>query len=154
MLFRQNPQDRLGKLEEQLQHARTVAPDLLSDVIAEACVRFSQHGDTAKARVNRLIEAGAYTDAALALIELELPHWKLRRLVYDDGEWICSLSRQPWLPVELDEVAEARHEILPLAVLMTFLQALGATASNETRVATVPSVRPAQGHVMCCDNFS
>jgi hypothetical protein len=154
MLFHPNREDRLGQLEEQLRRARAVTADLLSDVIARACVDFPQYGGAAEVRINRLIEAGAYTDAALALIELELPHWKLRRLVYDDGEWICSLSRQPWLPVELDEVAEARHEILPLAVLMTFLQALGATASNETRVATVPSVRPGQGHVMCCDNFS
>ena len=115
---------------------------------------FPQYGDTAEVRVNRLIEAGAYTDAALALIELELPHWKLRRLVYDDGEWICSLSRQPWLPADFDELAEARHEILPLAVLTAFLEALDATAADETRVATVPSVRPGQSHVMCCDNFS
>lgn len=154
MLFHPNHQDRLGQLEERLRRARAVTPDLFSDVIAQACVRFSRHRDTPNARVNHLIEAGAYTDAALALIELELPHWKLRRLVHDDGEWICSLSRQPWLPVDLDEVAEAAHEILPLAVLTTFLQALGAAAADEPRTASVPQVRPGSGYAVCCDNFA
>ena len=76
-----------------------------------------------KLRVNRLIEAGAWTDATLALVELELPQWKLRGIVYEDGEWHCCLSRQPQLPLGLDEVAEASHEILPLAILIAFLQA-------------------------------
>src|SRR5271168_88011 len=39
-------------------------------------------------RVNHLIEASAWTEAALALIELELPGWKLRRLVHENGEWL------------------------------------------------------------------
>ena len=30
--------------------------------------------------------------AALALVELELPAWKLRRLIYEDGEWLCSFE--------------------------------------------------------------
>jgi hypothetical protein len=154
MLFHPPREDRLGQLEEQLRRARAVTADLLTDVIARACVDFPQYGGAAEVRINRLIEAGAYTDAAMALLELELPHWKLRRLVYDDGEWICSLSRQPWLPVDLDDVAEARHEILPLAVLTTFLQALGADAADEPRAASVPQVRPAQGYAICCDNFS
>jgi hypothetical protein len=63
------------------------------------------------ARIDQLIDAGAWNDAALALIELELPAWKLRRLVYEDGEWLCSLSRQPNLPLALDDTADARHEV-------------------------------------------
>ena len=55
------------------------------------------------ARIDQLIEARAWNDAALALVELELPAWKLRRLVYEDGEWHCSLSRQPNLPVALED---------------------------------------------------
>jgi hypothetical protein len=50
-------------------------------------------------RVNQLIEAGAWADATLAMVELELPYWNLRRLVHEDGEWLCSLSKQPNLPV-------------------------------------------------------
>jgi hypothetical protein len=56
-------------LEEQLRRAQAITPELLADVIAQACTRFAAHGPTAKAKVNRLIECGAWVDAALALIE-------------------------------------------------------------------------------------
>src|SRR4030088_333950 len=110
-------------LEAQLRRAQALTPELISDVTAEACVCFAARGGTAKQRINRLIDAGAWTDTALALLELELPQWTLRRIVYEDGEWHCSLSKQPQLPLGLDEVAEASHEILPLAILIALLQA-------------------------------
>src|SRR6476619_5758672 len=47
------------------------------------------------ARIDELIEARAWNDAALTLVELELPAWKQRRLIYEDGKWHCSLSRHP-----------------------------------------------------------
>src|SRR5690348_5787668 len=51
-------------------------------------------GQTEKTvRLAQLIESRAWTDAALALIDLELPFWQVRRLAYDDGEWYCALSR-------------------------------------------------------------
>jgi hypothetical protein len=43
--------------------------------------------------LDRLIEAGAWTDAAITLIGFELPSWSVRRLACEDGEWLCSLSR-------------------------------------------------------------
>src|SRR5665213_1260292 len=92
---------------------------------------------------------------ALTLIELELPAWKLRRLVYEDGEWFCSLSKQPNLPVALDDTADARHEVLPLAILSAFVEARCTTsAARETSSPTVPQVQPTSGIVICCDNFA
>jgi hypothetical protein len=88
------------------------------------------------------------------LLELELPQWKLRRIVYEDGEWHCALSRQPQLPLELDEVAEASHEILPLALLVALLQASRDVAAGATRVTAVPRVILAPGYAVCCDNFA
>jgi hypothetical protein len=64
-----------------------------------------------------LIEAAAWADAAITLVGCELPNWKLRRLVYEDDEWLCSLSRQTNLPIFLDEPAEGSHAVLALAVL-------------------------------------
>src|ERR1700730_13207737 len=104
--------ERLGGLEERLRRAHALTPDLISDVVTQACTRLGAHDSTARAEVDRLIECGAWTDATLALIELELPHWTLRRLIHEDGEWLCSLSNQPGLPLGLDDVAEASHEIL------------------------------------------
>jgi hypothetical protein len=102
-----------------------------------------------------LIEAGAWRNAALALIELELPAWKLRSLVYENGEWFCSLSRQPNLPEALDDTADASHEVLPLAILSAFVEARRRTsAMRETSLQTVPQVRRTSGYAICCDNFT
>jgi hypothetical protein len=154
MLFDPKQEDRLGRLEDNLRCAQAITPELMSDVIAEACVRFAAHGAAAKAKENRLIESGAWIDAALALVELELPQWELRRLVHEDGEWLCSLSKTPGLPLGLDEVAEASHEILPVAILMAVVQARRATAATANGPSSVPQVRPAAGCAVCCDNFA
>ena len=69
-------------------------------------------------RIEQLIQSQAWTDAALALIELELPQWQLRRLVYDDGEWYCALSRQREMPDWLDQSVESHHADLARAILM------------------------------------
>jgi hypothetical protein len=151
MLFDPKHREHLSALEDQLRRAQAITPELLADVIAQACTRFAAHGTTAKAKVNRLIECGAWVDAALALIELEVPQWKLRRVIYEDGEWLCSLSKQPRLPLSLDEVAEARHQDLALAILIAFLQARRAGVANLT---VVPQVRAMPGHAVCCDNFA
>jgi hypothetical protein len=154
MLFDPKHEDRLGELEARLRGAHALTPDLLSDVIAQACTRLAAHGPSARGRVDRLIEAGAWTDAVLALVEIELPHWTLRRLVYEDGEWLCSLSSQPGLPLGLDEVAEASHEILPLAILLAFIEARRAALESPVGLTAVPQVRPAVGYAVCCDNFA
>jgi hypothetical protein len=154
MLLAPRQEELLGRLEGQLRCAQAVTADLMAHVIAQACTRFAACGPAAQTRVSRLIESGAWTDAALALVELELPKWKLRRLVHEDDEWFCSLSRHPWLPLGLDELAVANHESLPLAVLLAFLQARCVAAENSGSSTTVPHVRPASGYAVCCDNFS
>jgi hypothetical protein len=103
-------------------------------------------------RVDSLIKAGAWTEAALVLIELELPGWKLRRLAYEDGEWRCSLSRHPNLPLALDDSVDASHEILPLAILQALVEArLSIGACDAT--SPVPQIRSAGEIPICCDNF-
>jgi hypothetical protein len=90
--------------------ASAPVPTVFAKVISGACCRLpnlSRPGGMA--RLNRLIAAGAWADAALVLIELELPAWSLRRLIREDDEWFCSLSRQPNVPVALDVTAHAHH---------------------------------------------
>jgi hypothetical protein len=156
MLFNPKQKEHLDALQEQLRRAHGLTPDLIFNVIADACTRLPVLKRAGKAaRINQLIEAGAWNDAALALVELELPAWKLRRLVYEDGEWHCSLSRQPNLPVALDDTADASHEVLPLAILSAFVEARRrASAMRETSLQTVPHVRPTSGYAICCDNFA
>src|SRR5215471_15477930 len=64
--------DLLHELQEQLRGCETITPALMLNVIGQACFRFHAHGPELKARVARLVDCGAYTDAALALLEMEL----------------------------------------------------------------------------------
>lgn len=148
--------DRLSLLADRIRSAQAVTPDLVSHIIDGACVRLPALGRTEKAaRLNRLVEAGAWTEVAFALIELELPQWQVRRLVCDDGEWLCSLSAQPNLPAELDDTADARHQNLPLALLSVLLEAQRQMAdAREVRLPMAPQNRPATGLAICCDNFA
>ncbi len=77
------PSEHHASLEpnERLRDARAVTAKLMSEVIGETCRRFPSMGQTDKtARLERLIQSGAWTDAALALIDLELPQWQGRRI--------------------------------------------------------------------------
>ncbi len=68
-------------LAERLHDALAVTPSLIADVIRNACRRLaSQRHAGETERVQQLIRIGAWTDAALALIDLELPQWRVRRL--------------------------------------------------------------------------
>ena len=143
-------------LFERLRDAHAVTTSLLSDVIGKACRRFPPvHRVGKTARIERLIESEAWTDAALALIELELPRWQVRRIVYDEGEWHCALSRQRELPDWLDQSIESRHADLSLALLSVFLEAQRVSApSVRTSVPTAPSVADGLNEPVCCDQFA
>jgi hypothetical protein len=147
-------QQRLGLLLERLSRARSVTSELMAEVV-ETCQRFHAHQVATKATLTSFVQFGAFIDAALMLIELELPRWKLRHLVYDGGEWHCSLSKIPELPAELDDVAQAVHELLPLAVLCAFLEAKRSSFAAEPDSVSFPrQILPGLAHVICCDNFA
>jgi hypothetical protein len=119
---------------DRLRNAGDVTTEFLSDIVHATCRRLPSTNQNAKAaRVERLIQAQAWTDAALALIDLELPQWQVLRLAYDDGEWHCALSRQRELPDWLDQSIETRHADLALAILSAFV---------EARRTSTPATRP------------
>jgi hypothetical protein len=152
MLSAQKHGSRTGALAQRLRCAPALTPEHMSDVILQVCTRLPAFNATAKAKLSHLIDIGAWTDAAFALLDFELPQWKVRRLVWEDGEWLCSLSRQSWIPLDFDDLAEASHESLPIAILLALLEARSATSGSSP--VTMPSVRPAPGYAMCCDNFA
>jgi hypothetical protein len=143
-------------LGDRLHAAPAVTAGLMSDVIGEVCRRFPSMGQNQRtARIERLIEAEAWSDAALELIDLELPQWRVRRIAYDEGEWHCALSRQRELPEWLDQSIEAHHEDLPLAILSAFVDARRATAPlGRTSVPTAPRDAAMPCMPFCCDNFA
>ncbi len=100
---------------------------------------------------------GAWTDAALTLVALELPAWRMRRLVYENGEWLCSLSLQPNLLAGLDDSVDVVHEELPLAVLRALVEARRRSAAAQQAEPVVSQLRPAapqMSTIVCCDNFA
>jgi hypothetical protein len=143
------------RLDEELRLAPAPVQSLYAKIVAGACTRIPVLSLSGRVdRIDRLIAAGAWTDAAFALIALELPAWRLRRLAYEDGEWHCALSRQPNLPAMLDDTADASHELMPLAILRAFLQACRMAEIAPQAILTVPQIEIGADNVMCCDNFA
>lgn len=143
-------------LSDRLRDSHAMTAELMSDVIRATCHRFPSSGQTARtARIERLIESGAWTDAALALLDLELPQWQIRRVAYDQGEWYCALSRQRELPDWLDQSIEGRHTDLSLAILSAFIEAQRVSAP-PTRTSVPAVTRDAHAHYepACSDNFA
>ena len=142
-------------LGDRLREAHAVTAELMSQIIGEACRRFPSLGQTGKtARIEQLISSEAWTDAALALIDLELPLWQVRRIAYDEGEWYCALSRERELPDWLDRSIEARHADLALAILSAFVDAqrLAAPSTKPSVPAVSRDLNPLY-EPLCCDNF-
>ena len=148
----QNP----AELSDRLRDAGAVTAEFLSYIIDQTCRRFPSISQTGRtARVERLIQSGAWTDAALALIDLELPQWQVRRLAYDEGEWHCALSRQRELPEWLDQSIETHHADLALAILSAFVEARRVSApSSRTSVPSAPRRADTLYEPICADNFA
>ena len=149
-------QQPLAELGDRLRNAGYVTAEFFSDIIHAACRPLPSVIQNARAaRIERLIQSQAWTDAALALIDLELPQWHVRRLACDDGEWYCALSRQRELPDWLDQPIETRHADLALAILSAFVEAQRVSStSSRTSVPAVPQHANPHYEPVCSDNFA
>ena len=142
-------------LSENLRAADDVTPELMTAILNVTCRRAPFPGHSAKVlRLKQLVDAHAWTDAALALIEFELPLWQIRRIAYDAGEWHCALSRQCALPDWIDQSIEARHRHLTLAILTAFFEAARAIGSRGTSVPVASGKLSSDYIPLCCDNFA
>src|ERR1019366_7451292 len=149
--------EQLATLAAQVRVADEATPEMFSEIVGQTCQRPSAPNKATNAeRLHQLIEAGALTEAAFALINLELPQWKLRRVTYDGGEWHCAMSRERELPEWLDEAVEARHASLTLAILGAYIETVRQIeVSREPNRPSVPQTRALmQYEPVCCDNFA
>jgi hypothetical protein len=146
----------LGELGARLRDACEVDAGLMAEILAGACCRYPSLGQSEKtSRLEQLIRCGAWTDAALALIDLELPLWQVRRIAYDEGEWHCALSRERELPDWLDQSVETRHESLTLAILSAFVESRRINQpERRTSVPAVNRTAPDFYEPLAADNFS
>jgi hypothetical protein len=150
MLSGANPECRLGDLQARLSRAQTATPDLILCVVAGACRRAKT------ARIDRLIESGALIESTLALVELELPLWKLCRMACEEGVWLCTLTKSWNVPDWLCDTAEFRHESLPLAILGALIEARRLAEKAGESPSSVPRCPMELRHDagVCCDNFA
>lgn len=157
MFLHSSRSGQLATLAGQANAADEATSELLTRILIATERRLSLPSQAASAaRLRQLIEAGASTEAAFALIDLELPQWKLRRITYDGGEWHCALSRERELPEWLDEAVDARHASLALAILSAYIETVRQIeVSRESNRPSVPQIRAAmQYEPVCCDNFA
>jgi hypothetical protein len=155
MSLKQKHPASLEVLDSALHHAQEPTVDLFAEIIGGACTRIPL---LAKAeafdRLMYLAKIGAWTEAALALIALELPLWRIRRLAFENDEWLCSLSHQPTLPIALDDCVEATHEILPIAMLCAFVDARRRRNAEHEKVSAVPQIQqPLPEYAVGCENY-
>jgi hypothetical protein len=148
--------EQLTALAGQVNAADKATSELFSGIVVATARRLWTPSEAASAvRLHDLIEAGALTQAALTLIEMELPLWKLRRIAYDEGEWHCAMSRQRELPEWLDQAVEARHASLTLAVVSAYIETVRQIElSREPSRPSVPQTRAEQYQPLYCENFA
>jgi hypothetical protein len=91
-------------------------------------------------RIRELIGAKAWTDAALATVELAGSR-AVRRLSRDDGEWRCTIGSQWPVPDWLDDAVEFGHAALPLAILGALVETLARNPVENAPMASVPQSR-------------
>jgi len=163
MLWKADQTSPLAALSGMIDQTAAPTAGLFADVMVRTGTASAAPPSTDWAtRVRRLIEAEAWTDAALVLLATALPDWSLVRLACDDGEWCCTLARHWQLPDWLDDTVETRHAALPLAILAAVVEATAANSdtgrdmSGAGQRAAVPVCRGSAddaAQALCCDNF-
>lgn len=142
-------------LGAKLRTTETATPGLVAEILDVSRRRALIPGHKAKAlHLEQLADAGAWVDAALTLLELELPLWHIRRIAHDGGEWHCALARHPELPEWLDQSIEARHADLALAIMSAFIEAQAAAASIGDTSPHASAWPDSDFIPLCCDNFA
>jgi hypothetical protein len=156
MSFDVGQADVFDRMPRMLRHASTPSEALICEIATACCTRLPVLAGAGKTgRIAEFVKAGAWLDATLAIIECELAQWSLRRLLYADGDWHCSLSRHQDLPIAFDDAADGHHAVLPRAVLMAFVEGCRRRGRDTTAVVSTSNRRPQElDSVMCCDNFA
>lgn len=138
MSFRCRTQQAPEDLRREICRLDVVTGDVAAAVLdlALALCATSNRAERAQ-RIRELIGAKAWTDAALAMVELARSR-AVRRLSREDGEWHCTIGSQWPLPDWLDDAVEFGHAALPLAILGALVEALARNPAENAPIASVP----------------
>ncbi|MDH6235126.1 hypothetical protein M2281_005748 [Mesorhizobium soli] len=140
----------LARLSTRIAHSDRITPELIRHVMA----RIGSRGPwfNASNPVEQFVEAGAWTEAAMALAEL--PDWTLSRLDHEDGEWYCTLVSRWQLPRWMAESVEGRHQVLPLAILSAILAALDQPGRKPSKADDAALLTQGNETPVCCENYA
>jgi hypothetical protein len=156
MSFARKAQSFPDALRDAVERAECVDAALMAAALDIACARCAAPYCADRAsRIRQLIGSQAWTDAALALVELDRTS-AVRRIVFEDGEWCCTLGAQWTVPEWLDETVAFNHPVLPLAILGAFLAAVRQRPSVSPATRLVPRSRSDLNDTVgavSCDNF-
>ncbi|QUS37657.1 hypothetical protein RPMA_01340 [Tardiphaga alba] len=146
---------RFSFLPNAVSHATSdVDVASFTAICLASCKRLPAMRRTAEAkRLDRLVESGAWTDAALALIAIELPDWQLRRLTFDDGEWHCALSTERNMPDWLDDAVETHHADMATAILDAFRSAVARNGRSHLTAVPASNTPRSDFMPMMCENY-
>jgi hypothetical protein len=133
MLFRPSVQETCRTLKEAVRTADDVSAALMRSVLDVAAPRCATPDRAARVgRIGALIDAQAWTDAALALAALDRAH-AVRHVAFDDGKWWCRIGSQWAFPEWLDDTIWCGHPVLALAIVGAVLDALSQDVPAERR---------------------
>jgi len=152
MLHQLERSERLAALVNRLNGAAQPTEAAFIEVL-EASEPVAHTGQwRVAANLNRLIRCKAWTEAALASIEVLTPRRRLCRLIYDGGEWFCSLSSHRDLPDWLDQMIESHHQDISLSILTAVVEAMHNDNANCTPpMHKCPRLMPKA--LVLCENF-
>jgi hypothetical protein len=145
-----------NELRDALDGASAPAADLLSsalDLMSTHCA-LPDRADRAR-RIRALIDAQAWIDAALAIVDLDRSH-AVRQISHDDGEWSCRIGSRWAIPDWLDNSVQFTHRVLPLAILGALLDARAQSEEAVAPATSVPLSRSGRGYAIpavSCDNY-
>ncbi|HEY1541734.1 MAG TPA: hypothetical protein VGG01_04950 [Xanthobacteraceae bacterium] len=127
-----------ARLHNEISQAPAATSALVSaalDLVGARCA--VPHGMARTQRVRALIDAQAWTDAALAIADLDRSR-TIRHLVHEDGEWRCAIG-SPWaVPDWLGDTATFSHPVLALAILGALIDTLSWAPTRDTPQSSAP----------------
>jgi hypothetical protein len=146
----------LAQIAASLERTHEIIGEMVTDFITALC----SHCKTSlrrkdESRIERLIDEEAWEGVVLTVLRIALPNWSLRRFIFEDGEWFCSLSQALNLPINVDDTADGRHQSFSAAMMLAMIEALRRRPAPPESGATVfPKVAPAGALSICCDDFA
>jgi hypothetical protein len=146
-----------AELRDALSGAPAASAELTSaalDVMAARCALPDRAGRTQ--RIRALIDTQAWTDAALAIVDLDRSR-TVRQISHDEGEWSCRIGSRWAVPDWLDDSALFLHRALPLAILGALLESVAQRHEAAVPATSVPSSGSPRGHsipAVACDNYA